>query len=236
MMIFVLIWIILVAFTVFFYMYIFPAYDNLFGVNLAVAIIAESIVLYCAKILPSVNELTPQKVSQRILLFIYAVLIFGWTTIFTLAHPTPPYSALFIGLAIITIGAVLFLGFSALGNLAIDKQESAIVQKIEDNQKVLLPISNWRFDLENNLPNDDSEWYSMVVSDIRNIEDRIKTIPIKKLSIHPEFVNYINKQIQDVTSLAKELSNSPNINEKKEQILKTVELIRKYVANSKLNF
>lgn len=236
MVIIALIWIIVVALTVGVYMLVFPVYNTLFGINLTIAIFAETLVLYCAKVLPSENELTPQRVSQRIVLFVYAVLLFIWTTGFTLIHPIPPYSTLFVGLAVITIGAVLFLGFSALGNQAIDKQESAIVQKTEVKHTVLLPISNWRFDLENNLPNDDSEWYSMVVSDIRNIEDRIKTIPIKKLSIHPEFVNYINKQIQDVTSLAKELSNSPNINEKKEQILKTVELIRKYVANSKLNF
>ena len=236
MVIIALIWIIVVALTVGVYMLVFPVYNTLFGINLAIAIFAETLVLYCAKVLPSENELTPQRVSQRIVLFVYAVLLFIWTTGFTLTHPIPPYSTLFVGLAVITIGAVLFLGFSALGNQAIDKQESAIVQKAEVKQTVLLPISNWRFDVENNLPDDDSEWYSKVVSDIRNIEDRIKTIPTNKLSLHPEFVDYINKQIQDVTSMVTELTDRQNSNDIKEQISKKIGIMRKYVANSKQNF
>lgn len=214
------------------YLLIFSKYEALFFINLVSALLSEAALLYGLNLITTREALSVQQASLRMLLFIFAVLLFGWTTLFSIVHPEQPYTVLFIGQLLILLASTIYLGASILGNKTIDNEQSYLNNATETKRVSLIPLDDWGYEMESSVVNEDDIWKMEVLSDVRNIVERMKTIPASKLLTNQDFVEEINKKTQNISSLVSRLRVEGST-ELRDQISTDLSLLRKFVTTSK---
>ena len=216
------------------YLLIFSKCEALFFINLVSALLSEAALLYGLNLITTREALSVQQASLRMLLFIFAVLLFGWTTLFSIVHPEQPYTVLFIGQLIILLTSAIYLGTSVFANKAIDNEQSSLNKATETKRVSLIPFDDWGYEMESSVVNEDEVWKMNVLSDVRNIVERMKTIPANKLLTNQEFVEEINTRTQNIRSLVSRLKVE-DLTELREQISTDLSLFRKFITTRKQN-
>lgn len=216
------------------YFLIFSNYEVLFFINLVSALLSEATLLYGLNLITVKEALSVQQASLRTLLFIFAILLFGWTTLFSIVHPEKPYTVLFIGQLVIILASAIYLGASFFGNKTIDNELSSLHQSTETKRVSLIPIDDWSYEMESGIVSEDDTWKLAVLSDIRNIVDRMKTISASKLFTNQNFVEEVNIRTQGISSLVSKLKVEDS-KELRNQISTDLSLLRKFVTTSKQN-
>lgn len=232
-MIFIIIWCVVAALTVGIYLLLFPIYGHLFGLNLGVALIAEALGIYAISMVTSKGTLTPQKASLRKILLGYAIAIFLWTTICSLATSgsNNPFTLIYCGLLIITLIAALLYGFGVAAGQVTTKQENQLSQAIGARAATLYPLDAWLQKLSQNAGSSDEA--QALINEARVMVDYIKTIPSRKLLENSQFVDYINRHIQNIEEQANMIKRNENRQEIMQQMLASIRELKNNITNFK---
>lgn len=232
-MIFIIIWCVLAALTAGIYLLLFPIYGHLFGLNLGVALVAEAIGLYAISMVTSKETLTPQKASLRIILLVYAIAIFLWTTICSLATSDKdgPFILIYCGLLVITLIAALFYGLGVTGGQVVTKEENHLSQAANTKAITLLPLDSWLQKLSKSVGN--GEDAQSLLSEARVVVDSIKTIPSRKLLDNNQFIDYINRHIQSIDEQVNMIKTNENRQEIMQQMLASIIELKNNIKNFK---
>lgn len=230
-MVFLITWCIVAALTVGIYLLLFPIYGHLFGLNLAVALGAEALGIYAISMVTSKETLTPQKASLRQILLVYAIVIFLWTTICSIASSGSdgPYILIYCGLIVITLIAALLYGLGAAGGKVVSNQENQLAQAVSTRVTTLYPLDTWLQKISKDIG--DGEDAQALLSEARVTIDTIKTIPSRKLLDNSQFIEYINRHTQSIEEQANMINNCENRQEIMQQMLASIIELKNNIKN-----
>lgn len=110
--------------TVIVYRLIFDELSTLFYVNVTVACVAETILLINIPILSNRQLLTFKNAASSIVLDIFAIVLFLWTSIYSLfVEEKSDYRILYIGLLVTIIIFIFLFGSVEMGGSFMQKEE-----------------------------------------------------------------------------------------------------------------
>lgn len=144
--------------TVIVYQLLFDQHNTLFYINVVIACIVEIILFFNIPILSNKRLLTFRKAASTILLNIYVLFLFIWTSIFSLyIEEESNYRILYIGLLVATVIFSLLLGSVELGGNIMQKEEKLLEQSGQEKNEFRSYIEMYRLDITDLMVNVSSE-------------------------------------------------------------------------------
>lgn len=228
-------WLVTVALTVGLYLYIFSSseYGQLFAINLGVALVSLSLLLFSFGGFMSKEGTEVTNASKSTLLIIYAIALFGWTTASSLIWQDDPFLKIWIGNGVLTLVLAVVYGMTAAGSEVIAEHE-ATVQTVREAKKVtVFSIQDWCSDLINLTAKEEEDWKDELCKNARSIKERIETIPARLLERNPDFLDAVASKSNRIIMLASSLGNAENKGNAKAQLSEEIAALKKYVEREK---
>lgn len=228
-------WLVAVALTAGLYLYIFSSseYGSLFAINLGVAIVSVSLLLYSIGGFVSREGTEVTNASKSTLLIIYAIALFGWTTASSLVWKDDPFFEIWIGNGLLTLGLAVVYGLTAAGSEVIAEHEETVQTVRETRKATVFSIQDWCSDLADLTAKEEDSWKDDIRKDALSIKERIETIPARLLDRNPDFLAAMAGKSARILTLASSLSNAENKDNAKARLSEEVAALRKYVEREK---
>lgn len=216
--------------TVTVYYMIFDEHSKLFYINVIVACITEAILLSNIPILSNEKWLTFKNVATSIILNFYAIVLFLWTSIYSLfIQDEGDYNILFIGMLVISILFIILLGAVEIGGSFMNKQEQGL-RKTTLNKKIFLTNLNMYWaDIQDISKDVDLTWKEDSLQKLRMVIDKISIIPSEKLERNPDVISEINLKLNEIKTLLKKISETDMPSDLQLQSTREIELLKNYV-------
>lgn len=228
-------WLVVVVLTVGLYLYIFSSseYGQLFAINLGVALVSVSLLLFSFGGFASKEGTEVTNASKSTLLIIYAIALFGWTTVSSLIWQDDPFLKLWIGNGVLTLALAVVYGMTAAGSEVIAEHEAA-VQTVRETKKVtVFSIQDWCSDLTDLTAKEEEVWKDDICKNARSIKERIETIPARLLSRNPNFLAAVESKSTHILTLASALRGAEDKDNAKVQLSEEIAALKKYVEREK---
>ena len=231
-------WLVSIALTVGLYLYVFSSseYGHLFAVNLGVAIVAVSILVYGIGGFTSQEKTEVTNVSRSILLMLYAIVLFTWTTASSLIWDEDPFLKIWIGNGVLTILLAVLYGTTTAGSLFIEEHE-AVVESVKSSKKsTVLSMSDWYNDLVDLIGNEEEDWKDALIRNAKTAKDIVETIPARQLANQTSFCSSLEGKTSQILTLASSLSGTDNKEEVMSKLSEEIASLKKYVEREKRIF
>ncbi len=210
--------------------------SNLFYLNTAVACIAEILLLMNIPIWSSKKLLTITNATVSTFTNIYAIAVFLWTLIFSLAIYEPQneqFKTFLIGLLIVTLLYIVICGIAAVSTTTaegISEEQTAQVEKRENlKQTVALTI----MDICNTLESDESEWKDNTVRLLKMISDKVSSLPSEKLARTPDIAQNVKENIMEISLLCEQIASAEDASTVQTEITNKLNRLNKYITTVK---
>lgn len=219
--------------TVLLYHLIFEEHTELFYVNVISTCIAEWILLSGLPLFSSKKLLTFKNAASWIVLNVFALLLFVWTTIYTLALANNEnVNTLYIGLLIIGILFIVLLGVVEVGGTAMKQQEESLQATVKAKKKVLLSVESYWLEFKDVL-SCQSDWEDDTLRTLRLILDKVAAIPAEKLEQNGDVVEEIKRKLDTLKDLLDELPSNDSPEKIQQSISKKMNSLKNYVVTIK---
>lgn len=195
---------------------------TLFYINTVTTCVAEVLLLINVPMWSGRRLLTLTNASVSIFVEWYAVLMFIWATIFTLAiyHPeNEQFKTFYIGALSLTLLFVVLAGLSAIGAHTAEKTAKEQMAPMENKHNLLSRVNTLNYGITNHLAhNGDSEWTEECERLLRLVVDKMGAMPNEKLQRNKEVVDRVEEALGEVAEACKQLPSAENPLQTKEEI------------------
>ena len=219
--------------TVLLYYLAFEEHADLFYWNVVIACIAEAILLGNLPFLSNDRFLTFKNAASYMVLNSFALILFVWTTLYTLAIADGNnFDTLYIGLAVIGIIFIALLGVVEVGGGFMQKQEIAMEQTVATKKRTLMSIELFWTEIQDELSNH-TDWEEDTLRNIRLMLDKIASIPAGKIERNSDVISEINGKLESLKDKILALSSAETKEKAQEEITKQLQRITNYVVTIK---
>lgn len=219
--------------TVLLYYLAFKEHTNLFYCNVAIACVAEAILLGNLPLLSNEKWLTFKNAASCFVLNGFASVLFIWTTFYTLAIADDNnFNTFYIGLAVIGIVFIALWGIVEVGGGFMQKQEAGIKQSVAVKKRSIMSIELYWVEVQDEL-NHQTDWEENTLRNIRLVLDKIISIPAEKIERNGDVIAEINSKLKNLKDKICDLSSAEVSEKSQQEISKQIQQITNYVITIK---
>lgn len=219
-----------VACTVAIYCLIFDDYSTLFYVNVAVACITEIVLLSNIPIFSDKKFMTFKNAAVSMTLNVSVIILFLWTVVYSLVDDGTGYTALYIGILVIMIIAIVLFGATELGGKMMEKGEKESIAKLDKKKKFVAGLNLFNLEMQDLLSSADVAWKDETMRTLNMILEKITVIPTEKLENNEDLIEEFNDKIKGIKKVAEQLSDASDTEKTKKQLKKEIEALKNYIV------
>lgn len=209
---------------------------KLFYINTFVACVAEVVLLANIPIWSSEKMMTIKNAAVSSFLNIYAILVFLWTTIYSLTIYNPDdtnYKVLIIGLLLITILFAILCGMTAIGGRTAEKHAAELANKSTSKKLFVFSIQESLNNIDDVLSTENSEWKDGTMQALRTIADKIGAMPVEKLSKNADIAAEMKERMESIENLCAQVPASDEKEELQAKITRKINQFKSYISTIK---
>lgn len=219
--------------TVIVYRLIFDELSTLFYVNVTVACVAETILLINIPILSNRQLLTFKNAASSIVLDIFAIVLFLWTSIYSLfVEEKSDYRILYIGLLVTIIIFIFLFGSVEMGGSFMQKEEKRQQQVSQEKRMFSNFLTIYYMEVCNILITVNAGVADEIKRILEMVLDKISTIPSEKLERNESVTTSIYEKLNEIKALVENLRKE-DTQETNTQIIHKLESFNNYVTTIK---
>ena len=203
-----IVWFILLGCTIWIYNLIFPNIDTLFYLNVVNASIAEGLILLNISALTSKTVLTFKRAATNTILVFLGITLFLWTSLYSVINQDPPFNGLYIGILVIVIIFTILIYSSETGGQVMEGNHIELVEQSKRRNIKVLSAEMFLMDMETLLKGEPLEWHNQINKDLQTAINKIRTIPVSKMSDNPEIFDNVNSYIEKIKEIGGELDGA----------------------------
>lgn len=225
-----------VACTAGIYYLLFDEHFTLFYVNTIVTCLAEVLLLANIPIWSGEKMMTIKNAAASVSVNIYAVLVFLWTTIYTLAiynSEEENYKPLIIGLLGVTLLFVMLYGATMIGGSVTEKHVEELQTKSSSKKLVVFSVQESFTNIKEALHDEESEWKDETLKALRTIADKIGAMPTDKLSKNTDLVSELKDRMDSIIEMCEGLATADNKAEHQTKISRKINQLKNYFTTVK---
>lgn len=234
---FPLIVLLVVACTVGLYYLLFDGETTkLFYVNIVVVSIADVLLLSNIPIWSGEKMMTVKNAAVSVSVNMYAVLLFLWTTLYTLAIHNPVdenYKPFYIGLLLLTLPFVIYCGATLIGGETAEKQVKELEVSVSKKKIIVFSVQDTLMNIKDALYDDNSDWKDESLRALRTIADKIDAMPITKLSNHADITIELKERFQEIGDICEGLATAEDKGALKAKITRKISQLKNYLVTIK---
>lgn len=217
------------------YHLIYEEHTTLFYINVVITWIAEGILLLNIPVFSSAKLLDFKNAASLTILNSSAVLLLLWTVGYSLAvKDQENLDNLYIDLLVIAIISIAALGVTEIGGSAMKKQEAELNTTIRKKKRIVVSIGMFLEDAKNCLHNQ-SDWENETLSALKNVLDKISSIPAEKAERNEDVMEGINNKLKNIQEMLEKYSNDCSDEALMQTITRKVNQLKNYVTTIKAN-
>lgn len=215
------------------YYFAFEEHSDLFYWNVVIACIAEVILLGNLPFLSNEKFLTFKNAASYLVLNVFALVLFMWTTLYTLAIADGNnFDTLYMGLAAIGIVFIALLGVAEVGGDFMQKQGIVMEQTVATKKRTLISVELYWTEIRDEL-NNHTDWEENTLRNIRLVLDKMASIPVGKIERNSDVISEINGKLESLKDKILALSSVETKEKAQEEITKQIQRITNYVVTIK---
>lgn len=219
--------------TVIVYRLIFDELSTLFYVNVTVACVAETILLINIPILSNRQLLTFKNAASSTVLNIFAIVLFLWTSIYSLfVEEKSDYRILYIGLLVTIIIFIFLFGSVEMGGSFMQKEEKRQQQVSQEKRMFSNFLTIYYMEVCNILITVNAGVADEIKRILEMVLDKISTIPSEKLERNESVTTSIYEELNEIKALVENLRKE-DTQETSTQIIHKLESFNNYVTTIK---
>lgn len=219
--------------TVIVYRLIFDELSTLFYVNVTVACVAETILLINIPILSNRQLLTFKNAASSTVLDIFAIVLFLWTSIYSLfVEEESDYRILYIGLLVTIIIFIFLFGSVEMGGSFMQKEEKRQQQVSQEKRMFSNFLTIYHMEVCNILITVNAGAADEIKRILEMVLDKISTIPSEKLERNESVTTSIYEKLNEIKALVENLRKE-DTQETNIQIIHKLESFNNYVTTIK---
>lgn len=219
--------------TVIVYRLIFDELSTLFYVNVTVACVAETILLINIPILSNRQLLTFKNAASSTVLDIFAIVLFLWTSIYSLfVEEKSDYRILYIGLLVTIIIFIFLFGSVEMGGSFMQKEEKRQQQVSQEKRMFSNFLTIYYMEVCNILITVNAGAADEIKRILEMVLDKISTIPSEKLERNESVTTSIYEKLNEIKALVENLRKE-DTQETSTQIIHKLESFNNYVTTIK---
>lgn len=225
-----------VACTAGIYYLLFDEHSSLFYVNTIVTCVAEMLLLANIPIWSGEKMMTVKNAAASVSVNIYAVLVFLWTTVYTLAiynSEEKNYKPLIIGLLGVTLLFVALYGATMIGGGVTEKHIEELQTKSASKKLFVFSVQELFTNFKEALHDEDSEWKDETLKALRTITDKIGAMPTDKLSKNADIASELKERMESIVEMCEGLATAENKTEQQAKITRKVNQLKNYLVTIK---
>ena len=225
-----------VACTAGIYYLLFDEHSTLFHVNTIVTCLAEVLLLANIPIWSGEKMMTVKNAAASVSVNIYAVLVFLWTTVYTLAiynSEEENYKPLIIGLLGITLLFVILYGATMIGGGVTEKHVEELQTKSASKKLFVFSVQESFMNIKEALHDEESEWKDETLKALRTIADKIGAMPTDKLSKNTDITSELKDRMDSIAEMCEGLATADNKAERQAKITHKVNQLKNYLTTIK---
>ena len=225
-----------VACTAGIYYLLFDEHSTLFYVNTVVTCLAEVLLLVNIPIWSGEKMMTVKNASASVSVNIYAVSVFLWTTIYTLAiynAEEENYKPLVIGLLGITLLFVILYGATMIGGGVTEKHVEELQAKSTSKKLFVFSVQESFTNIKEALHDEESDWKDETLKVLRTIADKIGAMPTEKLSKNTDIASELKERMESIAEMCEGLATAENKAEQQAKITRKVNQLKNYLVTIK---
>lgn len=218
------------------YYLLFDEHSTLFYVNTVVTCLAEVLLLANIPIWSGEKMMTVKNASASVSVNIYAVLVFLWTTIYTLAiynAEEENYKPLVIGLLGITLLFVILYGATMIGGGVTEKHVEELQTKSASKKLFVFSVQESFTNIKEALHDEDSDWKDETLKALRTIADKIGAMPTEKLSKNTDIASELKERMESIAEMCEGLATAENKAEQQAKITRKTNQLKNYLTTIK---
>lgn len=210
------------------YHLIFDEHSTLFYINVIIACVAEIILLFNISVLSSKRLLTFKNSATTIILNIYALVLFLWTSIFSLyVEKDSDYKTLYVGILVSTVVFIVMSAMVEIGGNIMQKEEKKLLQTQKREKEFRLYIETYRLELSDILLNIDSELKTDNFSLLEIVLEKVSICPSEK--IEQNVIDNIKEKLEDIKKMYKEFLNDNRSESLHGQLSQKIKSLNNYI-------
>lgn len=214
------------------YHLIFDEHNTLFYINVGVSCVAEIILFLNIPILSDEKILTFKNAATTIVLNIYVIALFLWTSFSNLfIEKENDYKVLYIGILIITVIFLLLFGSVELGGNIMQKEEKKLQHLRDEKNEFRNSITVYRLEISSILDNLKIEIPGEAASLLETVFDKIVTFPSEK--VNDKVSIDINEKLEEIKIIFKEIQNGNAQEKLQSEVIQKIKYLHKYINTLK---
>lgn len=215
------------------YHLIYEEHTTLFYVNVVVTWIAEGILLLNIPVFSSAKLLDFKNAASLTILNFAAITLLLWTIGYSLyTEDQENLDNLYIGILVVAIVAIIAIGMTEVGGSAMKKQEAELKTTIQRKKRISISTNMILADARDCLCNQ-SEWEDETLSALKNVLDKIASIPAEKAERNEDVMSDINDKLNEIQDLLNQYSKDNSDGALMQSITRKINQLKNYVVTIK---
>lgn len=215
------------------YHLIYEEHTTLFYVNVIVTWIAEGILLLNIPVFSSAKLLDFKNAASLTILNFAAITLLLWTIGYSLyTEDQENLDNLYIGILVVAIVAIIAIGMTEVGGSAMKKQEAELKTTIQRKKRISISTNMILADARDCLCNQ-SEWEDETLSALKNVLDKIASIPAEKAERNEDVMSDINDKLNEIQDLLNQYSKDNSDGALMQSITRKINQLKNYVVTIK---
>lgn len=215
------------------YHLIYEEHTTLFYVNVIVTWIAEGILLLNIPVFSSAKLLDFKNAASLTILNFAAITLLLWTIGYSLyTEDQENLDNLYIGILVVAIVAIIAIGMTEVGGSAMKKQEAELKTTIQRKKRISISTNMILADARDCLCNQ-SEWEDETLSALKNVLDKIASIPAEKAERNEDVMSDINDKLNEIQDLLNQYSKDNSDGVLMQSITRKINQLKNYVVTIK---
>ena len=212
---------------------IFDEHSTLFYINVITTCSAEVILLSNIPLLSSGRLLTFKNAASSTILDTYAVVLFLWTSIYSLfVEDESDLKVLYVGMLIITVLFCIAFGAVEIGGNVMQNEEEKQKQTATRKNVYIISLDSYFLDVQEMLAQYHSDWKDDTLRTLKLIIDKLSLIPSGKLERNDSVISEINQRLDEIKGLLSALSGNQDESQKL-QLTRKIDQLKNYVTTIK---
>ncbi len=209
---------------------------KLFYINTVATCLAEVVLLANIPIWSGEKLMTVKNAAVSVSINVYAILLFLWTTIYTLVIYNPEeenFKSLYIGLLCITLLFVILCGATLIGGEVTEKHVKEQETAVSSKKVFVFSAQESLMNIKDALHSDDSEWKDETLRALRIIADKIGAMPTEKLSKNADVASELRTRMKEIEEICEDLAVADNKQEMQAKITRKTNQLKNYLVTIK---
>lgn len=209
---------------------------RLFYINTIVTSLAEVLLLSNIPIWSGEKMMTIKNAAASVSINTYAILLFLWTTIYTLViHDSEKenYKPLYIGVLLITLLFIILFGTTLIGGETAEKHVKDLELAVSSKKLFVFSAQEALMNIKDVLNDERSDWKDETLRTLRIITDKLGAMPTEKLKKHANITKELKERFQEIADMCEGLAAAENKSEIQAKITRKTNLLKNYLVTIK---